>query len=64
MFKYFAPRENSKRQKELKENPKKETVVACKCCHATQIQLIKAEDSYYCKYCFEGLKKKKFKKEV
>lgn len=64
MFRHFEPRPNSKRQQELEKNPKKQVVVACKCCHATQIQLIKAEDSYYCRYCFDKLKKKKFKKEM
>lgn len=56
------PKENSKRTQELKENPKKYNVIACKVCHATGITLIKAEDSYYCKFCFDKLKKQKFKK--
>lgn len=57
------PKENSKRSKELKENPKKYNVIACKVCQATGITLIKAEDSYYCKFCFDKLNKKKFKKK-
>lgn len=59
------PIKNSKTQKrkakDLKENPVH--YIACKACHATGITLIKAEDSYYCKFCFDKLKKKKFEKK-
>ena len=57
------PKPNSKRQQELKENPKKYNVIGCKVCGATNIQLIKATDSYYCKFCFDKLGKKKFEKK-
>lgn len=56
---------NSKTQKkkreELEKNPRK--YIACKVCQATNITLIKAADSYYCKFCFEKLNKKKFDKK-
>lgn len=57
------PKPNSKRQQELKENPKKYNVIGCKVCGATSIQLIKATDSYYCKFCFDKLQKQKFEKK-
>lgn len=48
---------------EEKEKPKKKfNVIGCNCCHATNLPLIKATDSYYCKFCFNKLKKKKFEK--
>lgn len=42
---------------------KKYNVIACKCCGATNITLIKATDSYYCKFCFNKLGKKKYDKK-
>ena len=42
---------------------KKYNVIACKCCSATNITLIKAEDSYYCKFCFNKLGLKKYIKK-
>lgn len=57
------PKENSKRTKELKENPKKYNVIACRSCQATNITLLKANDSYYCKFCFDKLNKDKFEKK-
>lgn len=50
-----------KKKEELTKNPTK--YIACKVCHATNITLLKAEDSYYCKFCFDKLKKKKYNKE-
>lgn len=41
---------------------KKFNVIACNNCHKTGLTLIKATDSYYCKFCFDKLKKQKFKK--
>lgn len=38
-------------------------VIACNNCHKTGLTLIKATDSYYCKFCFDKLKKKKFEKK-
>lgn len=49
----------------LKEKPKtkeKISVIGCKECGMTNVTLIKATDSYYCKFCFNKLKKDKFKK--
>lgn len=45
-----------------KKEPKKFNVIACNNCHKTGLTLIKATDSYYCKFCFDKLKKQKFKK--
>ena len=42
---------------------KKVNVIACKSCQATNLPLIKATDSYYCKFCFDKLGKKKFQKK-
>ena len=42
---------------------KKVQVIACKNCGATDTTLIKATDSYYCKFCFMKLHKKKFEKK-
>ena len=53
---------DSQKQEE-KENKKKYNVLACNCCHATSLPLIKATDSYYCKFCFDKLHKEKFKKK-
>ena len=51
----------------VKEKPKKETkkipYIGCKECGATNTTLIKATDSYYCKYCFFKLGKERFKKK-
>lgn len=58
----MQPKEHSKRQQELKKNPKKYNVFGCKNCGATNATLIKATDSYYCKFCFDKLGKTKFKK--
>ena len=48
---------------QVKEPKKKYNVIACNCCHATNLPLIKATDSYYCKFCFNKLGKKKFEKK-
>ena len=37
-------------------------VIGCKNCGKTNETLIKATDSYYCKFCFNKLGKKKFDK--
>ena len=59
------PKAKSKTQiakkEELMKNPRK--YIACKNCQATNVTLIKAKDSYYCKFCFDKLKKKKFTKK-
>ena len=48
------------------EKPKKEKkklrFIACRSCGATGLTLIKATDSYYCKFCFEKLGKEKYSK--
>lgn len=49
---------DNKKKKELK----KFNVIGCNNCHKTGLTLIKATDSYYCKFCFDKLKKQKFKK--
>lgn len=58
------PKPNSKTQiakrKALKERPI--NVIACKNCHATQVTLIRGTDSYYCKFCYDKMNKKKNKK--
>ena len=58
-------KENSKTQIKKKEQSKSNPAkyIACKVCQATNITLIKAADSYYCKFCFEKLNKKKFDKK-
>lgn len=38
-------------------------VIGCNNCHKTNVTLIKATDSYYCKPCFLMLGKKKFNKK-
>lgn len=49
---------------EEEEKPKKKfNVIACNNCHKSGLTLIKATDSYYCKFCFDKLKKKKFEKK-
>lgn len=45
------------------KEPKKFNFIGCKNCGATNVTLIKATDSYYCKFCFNKLGKKKFKKK-
>ena len=57
IYKQFRPKENSKTQKE--KQVKKYNVIGCNCCHATSLPLIKAKDSYYCKFCFTKLGKEK-----
>ena len=49
-------------EKQKKES-KKINVIACNCCQATSLPLIKATDSYYCKFYFNKLGKKKFEKK-
>ena len=51
----------NKKPKEKAE--KKIKFIGCKECGATNTTLIKATDSYYCKSCFELLRKKKFEKK-
>lgn len=46
-----------------KEDQLKYNVIACNNCHASNVTLIKATDSYYCKFCFNKLGKKKFEKK-
>jgi len=50
-------------EKDKKENKKKFNVIACNNCHQEGVTLIKATDSYYCKFCFNKLGKKKFEKK-
>lgn len=57
-----VPKANSKRQKQKAENPEKIRLIGCRNCGTTKGTLIKATDSYYCKFCFIKLKKQKFKK--
>lgn len=49
------------------EKPKKEEkkfkFIGCNRCHKTNVTLIKATDSYYCRPCFLMLGKKKFEKK-
>ena len=49
--------------KEKKKAPKKLKFIGCKECGKTDTTLIKATDSYYCKFCFNKLGKKKFEKK-
>lgn len=42
---------------------KKIQLIACKNCGQSNVTLIKATDSYYCKFCFYKLGKKKFEKK-
>ena len=39
---------------------KKYNLIACNNCHKTNVTLIKAKDSYYCKFCFEKLGKERY----
>ena len=48
---------------EKKKEKKKIQVIGCNNCHKTDVTLIKATDSYYCKFCFNKLGKKKFEKK-
>ncbi len=51
-------------EKQVKEKEaKKVKFIGCKNCGATNVTLIKAIDSYYCKFCFNKLGKKKFEKK-
>lgn len=47
----------------LEKSIKKLSFIGCKNCGATNITLVKATDSYYCKFCFNKLGKKKFEKK-
>lgn len=38
-------------------------LIGCKNCGITNTTLIKATDSYYCKFCFNKLGKKKYEKK-
>ena len=51
--------ENVTKQKEIK----KLNIIGCNKCHKTNVTLIKATDSYYCRPCFLTLGKKKFEKK-
>ena len=52
------------KNEDIKEQePKKIKFIGCRSCGATNITLIKATDSYYCKFCFNKLGKKKFEKK-
>lgn len=42
---------------------KKFNVIGCNKCHKTNVTLIKATDSYYCRPCFLTLGKKKYEKK-
>lgn len=48
--------------KEKSKTKEKIRFIGCKECGMTNVTLIKATDSYYCKFCFNKLKKNKFKK--
>lgn len=48
---------------EKKNKAKKFNFLGCNNCHKTNITLIKATDSYYCKDCFTRLGKEKFQKK-
>ena len=56
---YTSAKETKKQEKPTK----KINVIGCKNCGKTNETLIKATDSYYCKFCFNKLGKKKFKKK-
>lgn len=47
----------------MEKEPKKLKFIACKNCGKDNVTLIKATDSYYCKFCFDKLNKKKFEKK-
>lgn len=44
------------------EKGKTYKAIACNNCHKSDTTLIKATDSYYCKFCFDKLGKEKYKK--
>ena len=52
----------SNKEKQKKKEPKKLKFIGCKECGITNTTLIKATDSYYCKFCFDKLGKEKFSK--
>lgn len=49
--------------KKSKKKTKKLNFLGCNNCHKTNVTLIKATDSYYCKDCFTKLGKQKFQKK-
>lgn len=49
-------------RKPKEKEPKKLRFIGCKECGLTNVTLIKATDSYYCKFCFDKLGKEKFSK--
>ena len=55
----YTQNEESKKEKSKKVMK----YIGCNNCHKTDVTLIKASDSYYCKFCFDKLKKEKFKKK-
>lgn len=55
IFKKFAPKENSKTQKEKKAKTIK--MVACNKCHRIGVTLKKGKDSYYCVDCYDEVNK-------
>ena len=55
--------QNKSIKKVNKKGLKTVKVFVCKNCGKDNVTLIKATDSYYCKFCFDKLKKKKFEKK-
>ena len=54
-FNNRQPKVNSKRQKELKENPEIVHVIGCNKCHSINVTLKRGKDSYYCINCYNKL---------
>lgn len=49
-------------EKPKEKEEKKLRFIGCKNCGSTNVTLIKATDSYYCKFCFDKLGKEKYSK--
>ena len=47
----------------MSKEKSKVNVIGCNNCHKTDVMLIKATDSYYCRPCFLMLNKKKYEKK-
>lgn len=51
-------------KKNKNKEVKKLNFIGCKSCGRTNVTLIKAQDSYYCKDCFNDLHRKYFIKDT
>ena len=57
-----APLDYTENEIPKEKEPKKLRFIGCKNCGSTNVTLVKATDSYYCKFCFEKLGKEKYSK--